>query len=128
MDRIRNNRLNPAVLLLAVLLVRAAIPVGFMPAAAGSGMLVVFCPDGVSPEFMQFLAGDTGPEHDHMGHGNPGNDTHQCPIGHMLLSATATDDGSSTADMVTFPPPSASASYFFTNITRTHYHSRGPPT
>ncbi len=50
MDRIRNKRLKPALLLLAVLLLRATIPVGFMPAAAGSGLLVVFCPDGACGE------------------------------------------------------------------------------
>ncbi len=127
MERIRNKRLKPVLLLLAVLLLRAAIPVGFMPAAAGSGLLVVFCPDGVSPEFMQFLADDAGVDHDHMDHGNPVDSTHQCPVGHMLLSAAATDDGSQPADVVIAPPPSTSAAYFFTSVSRTHYYSRGPP-
>lgn len=127
MDSIRNKRMKPVLLLLAVLLLRAAIPVGFMPAAAGSGLFVVFCPDGVSPEFMQFLAGDAGADHDHMEHGNPGENTHLCPIGHMLLSAAATDDGAQTADAAIALPPATSASYFFTSVSRTHYHSRGPP-
>lgn len=127
MERIRNKRLKPVFLLLAVLLLRAAIPVGFMPAAAGSGLLVVFCPDGVSAEFMQFLAGDAGADHDHMDHGNSGDTTHQCPIGHMLLSAAATDDGSQPGDVAIAPPPTTSASYLFTSVSRIHYQSRGPP-
>ena len=63
MNTIRDYRCKPVALLLAVLLLRAAIPVGFMPAALGSGMLVVFCPDGVSTEFMQFLSGEGGGNH-----------------------------------------------------------------
>jgi len=127
MDKIRNKRLKPVALLLAVLLLRAAIPVGFMPAAVGSGMLVVFCPDGVSTEFMQFLSGDAGGNHDHAEHGNAGDDTHQCPIGHMLLSAAATDSGSSAAEVASAPPPTTATPYSFASISRTHYYSRGPP-
>lgn len=127
MEKIRNKRLKPVVVLLAVLLLRAAIPVGFMPAAAGSGLLVVFCPDGVSAEFMQFLAGDTGGGHDHLEHGNADDNTHQCPIGHMLLSAAATDHGSAAEDVTSAPPPATFAPHYFTSVARTHYYSRGPP-
>jgi len=127
MDTIRNKRLAPVVLLLAMLLLRAAIPVGFMPAAVGSGMLVVFCPDGVSAEFMQFLAGDAGGSHDHLEHGSADDDTHQCPIGHLLLSAAATDSDSAVAEVTGAPPPTTTTSYSFTSVSRTHYYSRGPP-
>ncbi|MGI9203561.1 MAG: hypothetical protein ACR2Q3_06105 [Woeseiaceae bacterium] len=127
MDTIRDNRLKPVVLLLAMLLLRAAIPVGFMPAAIGSGTLVVFCPDGVSAEFMQFLAGDTGGNHDHLEHGIDGDDSHQCPIGHLLLPAAATDSGASAAEVASAPPPTTATAYSFTSVSRTHYYSRGPP-
>lgn len=127
MNTIRDYRCKPVALLLAVLLLRAAIPVGFMPAALGSGMLVVFCPDGVSTEFMQFLSGEGGGNHAHLEHGNAGDDPHQCPIGHMLLSAAATDSGSATAEVASPPPPTAATPYRFVSISRPHYYSRGPP-
>lgn len=83
------HHLVPALLLMAALLVRAGIPDGYMPASAGSGLLFELCPSGVSPEFMQFLGGD----HHHHGSGEDASqfDAAECPIGHMLSPAAATD-------------------------------------
>ena len=66
MNRIRHRHLKPMLLLSAALLLRAAIPAGYMSATAGSGLLFEFCPEGIPAEFMQILAGDSGHEHGHM--------------------------------------------------------------
>lgn len=126
MNRFRHHRLKPLLLLSAALLLRAAIPAGYMPAAAGSGLLFEFCPEGISVEFMQILAGDTG--HDHS-HGDDGvdHDKHKCPVGHMLLSAAAVDNA---AEIILAPAVQAliaNSYYSFTSVSRTHYQSRGPP-
>jgi hypothetical protein len=112
-------------LLSAALLLRAAIPAGYMPAAAGSGLLFEFCPEGISAEFMQILNGESGHDHDH-GDGAESDD-HKCPVGHMLLSAAAVDNAS---DVILAPITEAlitNTSYSFTSVSRTHYRSRGPP-
>lgn len=123
MNRFRHHRLKPLLLLSAALLLRAAIPAGYMPAAAGSGLLFEFCPEGISVEFMQILAGETG--HDH--HGGDEHDDHKCPVGHMLLSAAAVD---SAEQIELAPVPQALFAvtpYSFTSISPTYYRSRGPP-
>jgi len=125
MNRFRHHRLKPLLLLSAALLLRAAIPAGYMPAAAGSGLLFEFCPEGISVEFMQILSGDSGHDHDHSD-GAEGDD-HKCPVGHMLLSAAAVD----TAEPTILAPNTQAlithTSYSFTSVSRTHYRSRGPP-
>ena len=125
MNRFRHHRLKPLLILSAALLLRAAIPAGYMPAAAGSGLLFEFCPEGISVEFMQILAGVTG--HDHSDHDGEGSDSHKCPVGHMLLSAAAVD---SASDVILAPITQAlfaSTPYSFSSATRTYYQSRGPP-
>lgn len=130
MNRFRDNRLQPFLLLSVVLLLRAAVPAGFMPAAAGSGLLFELCPEKVPAEFTRFLAGlqNLG-HHDHgqMEHGAGAHDEHRCPMGQMLLSAAAVDDASPSelapAAVVSAPIPV----YSFTSASSTHYYSRGPP-
>lgn len=113
--------------LFAALLLRAAIPAGFMPAAAGSGLWFEFCPEGVPAEFMQLLSGVAGHDYGHTDHGHPGHDADPCSLGHMLLSAASVDDASQPEDVAAAPPPTTFAAYSFTSVARTHYHSRGPP-
>lgn len=125
MNRFRHHRLKPLLLLSAALLLRAAIPAGYMPAAAGSGLLFEFCPEGISVEFMQILAGDSG--HDHSDHGGTDGDNHKCPVGHMLLSAAAVDDAEQVVLAPTAQALATISSYSFTSVSRTHYRSRGPP-
>lgn len=127
MNRLRHIRLKPALLLSAALLLRATIPAGYMPAAAGSSLLFEFCPEGVPAEFMQLLAGDPEHEHGHMDHGDSGHDDHQCPVGHMLLSAAAVDDAWQAEAAAVTPALYTAQSNSFTSISRTHYYSRGPP-
>ena len=87
MGRFRRKQLTLLLMLGAVLVLRAAIPVGYMPSAAGTGLLVELCPEYLPSGFMKSLAGHEG--HDHDGHEEGG---HQCPVGHLLLSAAAVDD------------------------------------
>ncbi|MCP4302856.1 MAG: hypothetical protein GY783_19915 [Gammaproteobacteria bacterium] len=113
--------------LLAGLILRAATPTGYMPAAPGSGLLFELCPG-------QLPAGVSIPgtnSHDHHHHGAEDNsqpEPDQCQMGHLLSSAVAVDDGLAeesprfeVAD-ITIPPsvvkPSTSLSA---------YRSRGPP-
>jgi len=127
MDGIRKIRWAPALLLVAALLLRAVIPAGYMP-AADSGLWFELCPEGLPGEFAALLTGETG--HHHHGHAdgeNTGDDAHQCPVGHMLLSAAAVDSNSQTADLAFDLPPATIPVYTFTSAARKHYRSRDPP-
>ena len=117
----------PLLLLMAALLVRAGTPDGYMPAAAGTGLLYELCPSGVSAEFMQFLGG--GDHHHHGGDAEPVThvDADQCPIGHMLGSAVAHD---MTADAEIFPVTvefAAAPAPVIRQLRRSAYRSRAPP-
>ena len=127
-EKIDQKRLTPALLLFAALLLRAVIPAGYMPAAAGSGLWFELCPQGLSAEFAEFLSGDIGHHHHGSADGeNTGDDDHQCPVGHMLLSAAAADSTSQSADLAVDVTPATISNYSFTSTTRSHYYSRGPP-
>ncbi len=119
----------PLLLFSAALLLRAVIPAGYMPAAAGSGLLFEFCPEGIPAEFMQVLAGgaETQHGHDHGGHDEADNDDHHCPIGHLLLSAAAVDDSWQIETAAAVSTPLAISVYTYASVSRTAYHSRGPP-
>jgi len=126
MTRIDRNRHRVLLLLLATLLMRVAIPVGYMPAAAGSGLLFELCPEGLPPSVMQALGG-----HHHQAHSNKSEtsfDAEQCPVGHMLSSAMATEavqalDVEPILAIYTCPVTVSQ-----TSVTRTAYRSRAPPT
>ncbi len=114
-------------LLVAALLLRAVVPAGYMP-AAGSGLWFELCPEGLPAEFAALLTGETG--HHHHGHAdgeNTGDDAHQCPVGHMLLSAAAVDSASQPAELALDRPPATIPIYSFTSASRNHYRSRDPP-
>jgi len=71
---------------------RAATPLGYMPAAPGSGLLFELCP-GQLPVGVS-LPG-ASPDHDHHYHGAEDNsepEPDQCQVGHLLSSAAAVDD------------------------------------
>lgn len=124
MKRFGHIGLTPVLLLSAALLMRAAVPAGYMPASAGSGLLFELCPENVPAEFMQMLAGERDRHHHHADHGNDG---HHCPMGHMLLSAFAVDDHWQPDFAPTPPDFAAIPTGSFTAPYRTTYHSRGPP-
>lgn len=128
MTRIDRNRHRVLLLLLATLLMRVAIPVGYMPAAAGSGLLFELCPEGMPASVMQALGGH---HHHHQAHSDKSEasfDAEQCPVGHMLSSAMATE----AVQALDVEPVLATYAYpatvSQTNVTRTAYRSRAPPT
>lgn len=117
-----------ALLLLATLLLRAAIPDGYMPSRVGSGLLFELCPSGVPAGFMEALAGAaTGHHHAH----GTGDETHfdasQCPIGHFLSMAAVSDD---VPALDVIPAPATAVVWTAAvpvSIARRLYRSRGPP-
>lgn len=126
MNRNRQLRRHSGLLLLgAALLLRAAIPAGYMPAAAGTGLLFELCPENVPVEIMQMLAGDHG-QHQH--HADHGDEDHRCPVGHLLLSAFAVDNQVQFAALPAAPGYGLIPEYFrAASAPRTAYRSRGPP-
>lgn len=88
MSRSTRHRLTFA-LVLTTLLLRAAIPAGYMPASLDSGVLFKLCPSGVPAEIMAAISG-TG--HHHQSNSNGEHfDAEQCPIGQLLSAAIAVD-------------------------------------
>lgn len=91
-----NRRLIACIALLAILL-RAAVPAGFMPGSLTSGWYLVLCPDGISSSAMMALLGEQQDHsHHHMhaqGSGTPGSDSsanasfNQCDLGSGYSSA-----------------------------------------
>lgn len=128
----RTLQSRPALIwVLATLLLRAAIPDGYMPAQAGSGLLFELCPSGVPDGFMMAIANSGNSGHQHHHHGAGPSDSHydaaQCPIGHLLSAAIAVDG--------TWPAETAPAlaphneELFFAPVSRTpaNSRSRDPP-
>ncbi len=109
---------------LAMLGVRALTPLGYMPAAAGTGLLYELCPDGMPAEIMHALSG--GGHHHHHGGDKPGA-SESCPIGHMLASAIAADIDTPT---VVVPEPEdflVPTSVIGDQGARYHRRCRSPP-
>ena len=84
------------------LITRAAIPAGYMPATAGSGLLFEICPSAVPAEILAAMSGSGHQHH----HGEEAADSHfdaeQCPIGQLLNIAVAID----IANPIDEPPTS----------------------
>lgn len=80
------------VCVVATLLLRAAIPAGYMPAGAGNALLFEMCPSAVPADLLMAIAGST---HAHHHHGGDSDESHfnaeQCPIGQLLSVAVAVD-------------------------------------
>ena len=127
MFRIENMGLNMKLLLCAVLLLRAAIPAGFMPAAAGSGLLFDLCPERVPAQLMDLLSGAHHHGHGAMDKGEGGHDEHRCPFGLMLLHAAAVDDHWSPDATTVSHDLTDVKIYSYSSSYRTPYLSRGPP-
>lgn len=109
---------------LAMLGVRALTPLGYMPAAAGTGLLYELCPEGMPAEIMHSLSG--GGHHHHHGD-TSGAASESCPIGHMLASAIAADIDTPT---VVVPEPvllPASSAVVGGQRARFHHRCRSPP-
>lgn len=123
----RTSRQSSAwlVIPLAMLLLRAITPDGYMPGSAGSGLLFELCPSGMPDAIMQALRGS----HHHHHHGNKASaaSSEHCPIGHMLSAAVAVDSNVAVdlqTTSATFEPE------LFTlreSVRTTAYRSRAPP-
>ena len=107
-------------------LLRALIPIGYMPASAGTGLLFELCPDQL-PVGVTFA----NSEHDHHHHHDESESASgdACDIGHMLASAWA-----DSADYET-PIEEPFVDFLQTRIYRSVmlvvrriYASRAPPT
>ena len=122
------------------MLLRAAIPVGYMPAASGSGLLFAMCPSAVPADLLAAISASDGVgEHragHHMAHhgataesDTPSQhfDASHCPVG-QILSATAI-----VAPEIAISLPKVSGSWRVTasrtpgSATPVHSHSRDPP-
>lgn len=120
----RRIRRQGWLLLGAALLLRAAIPAGYMPASGDSALLFELCPEGVPAAFLQFTAGTSGEHQHHAGHGA---DKHHCPIGHLLLSAFAIDDHGEVTKIPAVPVFAPVPGYSYRTTFRPVFFSRGPP-
>jgi len=125
MERRVNGHRAAGLLLLAALLMRAAVPVGYMPAAPGTGLLFELCPDGMPAGF------NPSEGHAHHHHAAPdaageaGAD--QCQLGHMLSSAAAVGDSWQLDIVETLPVFSPMPTPPERGIAATAYRSRDPP-
>jgi len=128
MKRIANSRRTPLLLLLAALLLRAAIPDGYMPAALGSGLLFEMCPARVPSGLMQALAGSTQHQHhSQSAAATPAYDASQCPIGHLLSAAFTADDYWQASAAPIAPLFIQYRGPFVASVARVTHRSRGPP-
>lgn len=130
MHRFRHIHVLPALLLIAALLMRAAIPAGYMPATVGSGGLFMLCPEGTTGELLRLLVADSG-QHDHhhhpVGDSETGKDTHRCPFATLFLLAVAGDAIAQPVNQAVAALPVAAAICSFQSALRANYHSRAPP-
>jgi hypothetical protein len=112
------------VMLVAALLLRVAVPAGFMPASADDGWYLKLCPDGVPTEIMEALFG-----HDHSHHQGGHEQTFvQCELGSVLggegivgTFAETTPDFDAGLPVVDVSPTFILASFWYA------FRSRAPP-
>jgi len=111
---------------LAVLLFRAFIPSGFMPAPVGSGWPLQLCPNGLNTAAIETLF----KHHDHHHASDPGtgiDHIEQCQFGLQLGAAYLPGDGWLLADPVS--APLLVKPFIGYAVARRHYnyYSRAPP-
>ncbi len=91
--QLRRRRHRLTGLLLPALLLRALIPLGFMPVVAGGGLAIGFCPGaGLLPSGIAATHHTLEAEHQHAGHSGgapvaPGSGAHHAPC---LFATSAT--------------------------------------
>jgi len=98
-----SNKQLIAIALLAGLVLRAVTPLGYMPAAPGSGLLFELCPDQL-PAGVEMQVSATSAHHHHHGNTDDGAtdaEPDRCQIGHLLFSAVAADQ--TTTDIISTP-------------------------
>ena len=115
---------------LAGFALRALAPVGYMPSAAGDGLLFELCPEQLPPGF---VLSSSSSHHDHhnqaaSGTSQPAEGADQCQIGHLLFSAIAID--APAVDAIQSKAVSEFIPSPITTISRaaiSAYRSRAPP-
>ena len=127
MNRDRHQRQDtwrPAVqLAVLALVVRAAIPLGYMPGNVFAGEFMVLCPTGIPAAFMEAI---TGHQHGHGGHTIDAD--RDCPIGSALKPSWAPNDHQVSALDVTvarFDTPTPDT--LSLRPASRQYHARAPP-
>jgi len=82
-----HTRRKALALLFVTLVVRASIPVGYMPGSLQSGSLFEMCPDGLPAAMVRAFAG----HHHHGGaHDEATSDgSEQCDFGHLITPAAS---------------------------------------
>ena len=116
-------------LALAAFVLRAFIPLGYMPAPLSSGLLFVLCPDQVPG--IEGLSSNSS-HHHHGGHhdhdaGEP-HATDSCDFGHIVSSVAIVDTSIDIAADI--PPVPASTAVPTTTTIARHlrpHHARAPP-
>ena len=109
--------------LVGVLLLRALIPTGYMPASAGSGLLFELCPTQLP---VGFSAGTSG--HDHH-HSSENAASKACDFGHILADAWI--DGLVDESAIVDKLPESPIVGVLRSVAlavRRYYASRAPPT
>ena len=78
-------RLPP--LLLALVVLRALVPAGYMPASIGGGLIFEMCHEAVPAAVLAAISGG-GSHHHHGSHGDAtGEQSEVCSLGHILSQA-----------------------------------------
>lgn len=140
MNRSPAIRLLFTLLLCSAVLLRAAIPAGYMPAMSGSALWFELCPEHVPEQFYAALSGNVEEASSHMSHAahaehlelpdqqnHNDHDEHECPFGHLLSSATAVDQ---LIAAISIPVPQLYLLPSAVTVRLSHqplYQSRAPP-
>lgn len=114
--------------LLAGFVLRAATPIGYMPAALQGGLLFELCPGQLPAGFVMPGSTSTHEHHHHSSDGKAQSEPDTCQIGHLLSSAAAVD-GIDAGDVTDLPQSIAATRPVIPARSRSQrvHRSRGPP-
>ena len=139
MNRLASYRIA-AIALTVALLLRAAIPVVYMPSASDDGLLFAMCPSAVPADILVAMAGAGQAAHDHdkhhAGHQGGANDaeassshfdTGHCPIGQVLSAAFVTSEQPVIAVRPSRVSTGVVTHAILRSVAPTQHRSRGPP-
>jgi len=113
---------------LAGLVLRAATPLGYMPAAAGNGLLFELCPGRLPAGFILPGQPKSHDHHHHSSDDDAPSEPDTCQIGHLLSSTAALDDADIDVS-ARFEPTAIPTRRVITARSATHFahRPRGPP-
>ncbi len=122
--------------LVTALLLRAAIPVGYMPAAIGGELLFEMCPSAVPADLLAAISGQNHHASHHAGHHDGAGEAHtdgrhfdasHCPIGQVLSAAAAVDHDQGSTAAAPQATLVVAASQAPVSVALPGRRSRGPP-